>query len=378
MSRILASNKLSGSGDGVDISIKIETPFSTPPRSPMLAPKPTSAKSAQKKITGQLLQINKITQLATNPKVTRRRSLTLSEINLSKPSNTKKRLPEIQSSPPSKFAKKMSPTKDAGHRIYQLLLLNAWRRQKSKTSEVLETLQGLEAQNSQLVLQIDALHQLRSSENEKRNQALADVNHLEIEIDKREKENDNLKEDTAALKTQLKSTQEGIMQTNLQTQNVKNSLMTSLNDIFDTKCHLGIEQKKSKTLLDETKLLTTQASDMKNEIVKLRDEVQNLEKQLSSTEHKLKENSVSANNYELETAKLMAEIIEEEAKEKVLVEQNARLKANFAMVQDDLRKESKRDSWRNVQDLATTFVDLTKTVLIAMLPALPSNVFNKK
>ncbi|KAK5643308.1 hypothetical protein RI129_007153 [Pyrocoelia pectoralis] len=375
MSTITPQNKLSGSGDGIEFTIQheTETPFSTASKTPMRFGKTKPV--TQKRMTNQVQQIKKIRELATNPNITKRRSLTLSEITLSKSKNTTKnrQLLSTVHSP-----KKTPPKKNAGHKIYQLLLLNAWRQQKNKTCQLSGTLKTLETQNSQLVLQIDALNQLRASENEKRNEAVAEISSLQIEISQRIDENNILKEDTAALNENIRTSQEGFTYTHLQTENVKNNLMTSLHDILDTKCELGIEHKRSKTLLAETELLTSQIKSMRSEMEKLRAEVQHLQKKLADKELKLKIASDLTDNNESETAELMGEINAEVTKAKILEETNAKLKADLAAVKDALGIEAQRGAWRNVQDLGLIFVDFTKIVLVTMLPALPSNVFDKK
>ncbi|KAF5291069.1 hypothetical protein FQA39_LY14502 [Lamprigera yunnana] len=364
-----------GCGDNINISGEYDTSYVTP-----------------KKIGGQLLELttplqtstpfqnesSKVNVLVTNRSITKRRALTLAEFN---PSDTIKRTQQRADSYGHNVSEiecklQLIKRKHAGRRVYQMLMLNAWRRRKNEMLAVVETKQKLKDQNNKLKLQLEALHRFRISECKKREEIAAQAQTLQVEITDNMNSNRILSEEKLHLEDEITKNEELLKNLQIDTRNIKNELITKHFNFINTKCQLGIERDKCKGLATETDVLSAQVRLTESEILNFRTRIEELEKHILESELKLQDVSYNNANFQSENKELLEKFNEEYAKRKDLEKCNAKLRFQLEMAEVTLSKELNRGAWKSTKSLGLVCLNLLKNMALIMLPALPDDIFS--
>ncbi|GJQ77543.1 hypothetical protein Trydic_g20932 [Trypoxylus dichotomus] len=182
MSAIEYNNLVSAGGDGIKRSIEKPPLRRTPvPSSRKLTVRPQVRNDNVK------LKLEDALRNMPSPKTrqfTRKRAQTMAEIT---PSKKKVSAGSIDRHPStlegvSLATYKSAPRKeDASRRVYQQLLLNAWRRRRDQVATLTDSSRRLQTQVDQLQMQIDVLQKLRESESKRRLESASETERLRHE-----------------------------------------------------------------------------------------------------------------------------------------------------------------------------------------------------
>ncbi|KAK4883944.1 hypothetical protein RN001_000215 [Aquatica leii] len=307
---------------------------------------------------------NAIQELSTP--VLRKKALTLAEITPTRNKN--------HSAPNDcclTIVTKCDNRKDAARRIYELLLLNSWRKRKADISLLTDSLRALETQNRKLERQIDALHRLRLAESEKRNEAVAQTQLLHRENEETIHRNTVLEKEKKLLQKEVEMFREKLTVTQTQFENTKNELIAKHIDLENVDYQLSLEKRKIKRLRTEKKSLEEQEEIRKQEIQDYREQLAELHNNLLNAEINLEDSIASNDNYKRENGNLTEKLEVEVSTNRRIQENNEKLKFCLFAIKRVLRKEQNRPWWKNASDLGFAFLSSLKTVSGILLPLAP-------
>uniref|UniRef100_A0A1Y1NEI2 Uncharacterized protein n=1 Tax=Photinus pyralis TaxID=7054 RepID=A0A1Y1NEI2_PHOPY len=186
--------------------------------------------------------------------VSRRKSLSLAEITPTR-GNTRNRKVTT-----------MSDTNAAARRIFKVLLLNAWRKTTKERELRTEDLRALQDQNKELELQVDALHHLRKSESQKRNEAVAQAQVLHRKHEDSLIENKKLLKSKSIAERDLSVLQNKSYALHVELESTTNDLRLRQNEQQKIEHCVSVEKKKIKRLRLVKRTLIEQEFNLKQEI----------------------------------------------------------------------------------------------------------------
>lgn len=291
--------------------------------------------------------------------VSRRKSLTLAEIT-----------PTRRNMPNRKVTTEMSDTNTAARRIFKVLLLNAWRKCTKERELLTENLRARQDQNKELELQVDALHRLRKSESEKRNEAVAQAQVLHRQHEDTLNENKKLLKAKSILERDLRILQNKSYALHLDLESTTNDLYLRQNEQQKTEHYISAEKKKIKRLRLVKQTLIEQEFNLNQEIDHYNLKTGDLREKLLNAELLVNDAVVCRENYEQLRNKLAEKLAVVKFKNQQAKEENYKRKFCLIMMSRVLKKRQNRPWWKNASELGFATLNSIKSVSNQLFPIL--------
>lgn len=196
--------------------------------------------------------------------------------------------------------------------VYQRLMLCAWRRYRSRHTELAEVYDRQLNTVNQLELQIDVLSSLRNSECEKRHEAMNACHRMKLQIEEMSSENHNLKD-------LLKTTTEKLDETRV-------NLILTKEDLQRCSEQLKRVQNQMKKKMEEKMDLVYKLTELEREVQTKNGEVKSLEEKLSITELNLRNSESNVKVKHEEVAEVLEQLQNEVCLNQSLKEQIGSMK----------------------------------------------------
>lgn len=188
----------------------------------------------------------------------------------------------------------MCPRQRAVCLVYQRLLLCAWRRNKARHKQLTDLYQQQQNITSQLELQVEVLNSLRSSESEKRHEALNECHILKNQLEQIEEENVRLKES-------LKDTEDAL-------DNTKANLLLTKEDLQHCSEQLKRIQGQLKKKMEEKMDLVYKLNERERELQHKDIDIKELEEKLTTTEMNLQNTASNLKTKQEEISEVLEQL----------------------------------------------------------------------
>lgn len=196
----------------------------------------------------------------------KRKSLTLAEITPSKSKFGKEfDCKNAYSSAPS-TSRGQGKTKDeqdpkernAGRKVYQTLLLNAFRKRGEEFSALTEKYEALRQRIGKFEIQVEVLQKLRESEGRRRSEARSENVSLSIKLEMYEEEKKKLEKDNEMLSKEIIELKDKLEKAKGQYESIKDDLSRACEEIKCYEVQLKTERKSAVNLKEEMKNIYSQ------------------------------------------------------------------------------------------------------------------------
>ncbi|XP_067009589.1 cingulin [Anabrus simplex] len=233
----------------------------------------------------------------------------------------------------------------AARRVYQALILNAWRRKRQDSQEQIKTIAQLGTQVDNLNIQTIVLKRLLESEKTRVTRAAEEVQKMVAQMEESFRERDAAKAEKDAVEREVCRLENCVLEANTRCQNLKNDYLTARSEVTSLENQMSKERDKlaklredKKYLIEKVKAMEEGASLKAATVERLQGIITDLKSQLQ-TQEQVNDAAQSANmalkQLEKEQAKLADDLTE-------MQNQSEALKVRVQTLEDQLMEKEKQ------------------------------------